>query len=175
MAQRSLTTWFFGGISLFLFSMHGIFANSGQIMTPPKGWESIDDALQLPQKVKVIFIGTSTSKSPFSPSINVACEETTLTQERYVSDAKTYHEGQSQTKCTLVGKFETESGTATLLQIDRPSQWGEIRFIQAILVHSQDAYVVTATCLKQDFSALSSQLFKSIRSLNISRLSAQSN
>lgn len=137
------------------------------LTSPPKGWECIEDPSQLPQKVKVIFIGSAMGKSQFSPSINVACEETTMFLDEYVTLAKAYHQGQSNTKCTQIGTLDTASGPVQLLQIDRPSQWGDVRFIQAVLVHEAHAYVVTATCLKEDFGKLSKPIFAAIRSLTI--------
>jgi hypothetical protein len=65
--------------------------------------------------------------------------------------------------------MQTHAGMVHMLQIDRPSQWGEVRFIQAMLVVDTDAYVITATCLKNDFSSLSSQIFKAIQSFSINR------
>lgn len=153
-----------GGIFLVPPSL---FARSDSIMEAPKGWECINDPEQLPQKVKLIFVGTGSGKGQFTPSINLACEETSLPLSEYMAQAKAYHEGQSNTKCTQMGQLKTGSGTAEILQIDRPSQWGDIRFIQAVLVENAKAYVVTATCLKRDFGQLSSNIFKTIRSLNL--------
>ena len=54
-----------------------------------------------------------------------------------------------------------------LMQIDRTSQWGAVRFVQAYLIEGGEAYVVTATCLKQEFSALASQLHKAMQSFTL--------
>lgn len=137
------------------------------IVHPPKGWERIDDPSQLPQKIRIIYIGKSAAHSSFTPSLNVACEKTNLPIQEYVAYAKSYHEGQSQTVCKPLGKVKTEAGVAEVLQIDRPSQWGDIRFVQAMLIQGGEAYVVTATCLKEEFSGLSVQMFKAIQSLSI--------
>jgi hypothetical protein len=145
------------------------------IANPPKGWECIHDASQLPQKIKVIYVGKGTANNPFAPSINVACETTSMLIGEYVSLAKAYHEGERGTRCTALGKMNTESGAAELLQIDRPSQWGPVRFVQAMLIREGEAYVVTATCLKEDFSALSSQVFKAIQSLTLPEKTLQTN
>jgi hypothetical protein len=155
-------------LSFFLVLFSRIqLAGEFYITQPPKGWECIDDPTQLPQKVKVLFIGTGTIKSPFNPSINVTTEETSLSIGEYVCLAKQYHETQSSTRCIALGTVKTESGQAELLQIDRPTQWGDVRFIQAMLIQEGRAYVVTATCLKKEFGALSSQLFKSIQSFKV--------
>ena len=159
---NALFSWLF--IFVFLGEAYG---GEPYITHPPKGWECINDPSQLPQKVKVIFIGSGTTKNPFTPSLNIACEETLLPTHEYLNLAKSYHEGQGKTHCALLGKLKTDAGGAELLQIDRASQWGDVRFIQAVLVQEGCAYVVTATCLKNDFSMLSSQIFKAIQSLRI--------
>ncbi len=136
-------------------------------LIPPKGWDCITDPEQLPQKVHIIYVGTG--KSQFTPSLNVAYEETALPIDEYLTLAKSYHEGQGGTKCKDLGTIDTQAGKARLLQIDRPTQWGNVRFIQAVLLHEQNAYVVTATCLQEEFGGLSSQLFKSIQSFNFNQ------
>lgn len=137
------------------------------IVNPPKGWECIDDPSQLPQKIKVIYVCKGAGGSQFTPSINVACEMTAVSLKEYVMLAKAYHEGQGETSCKLLGKVKTAAGVAELIQIDRASQWGEVRFFQAMLLHEGEAYVVTATCLKNEFNIYSSQILKAIQSLNI--------
>lgn len=134
-------------------------------IVPPKGWERINDPEQLPQKVSVIYVGTG--KSQFTPSINLASEETTLYPDEYMSLAKSYHLGQGDTRCKQLGAIDMQAGKANLLQIDRPTQWGNVRFLQAVLVRDQKAYVITATCLQEEFMSLSTQLFKSIQSFSI--------
>jgi hypothetical protein len=157
-------------LGLFFSSAYG---EENYLTHPPKGWECINDPSQLPQKIKAIYIAKGKANQPFTPSLNVACEETSLSLNSYVQLAKSYHEGESQTRCTLLGKIATEAGRAELLQIDRPSKWGAIRFIQAMLIQDGEAYVVTATCLKEDFSALSSQIFKAMQSLTVPKKTLQ--
>lgn len=141
--------------------------DSGYILQPPKGWDCISDPQQLPQKIKVIFVGSGHGNNSFTPSVNLACETTNLSLKEYVAQAKAYHEGRPGTRCNVLGIIQTHAGAVHMLQIDRPSQWGEIRFIQAMHIVGADAYVITATCLKNDFSALSSQIFKTIQSFSI--------
>ena len=137
------------------------------ITQPPKGWECINDPAQLPQKVRIIFIGSGQGNNPFTPSVNLAVESTVLSLKEYIAQAKAYHEGRAGTRCTVMGTIQTNAGPAQLLQIDRSSQWGDIRFLQAMYIEGTEAYVITATCLKSDFSTLSSQIFKAIQSFSI--------
>jgi hypothetical protein len=172
LAKQLLKIKFF--MNLFLFALLLFFTcflrvqgNEIYVTSPPKGWECIDDPTQLPQKVKVIYIGKGNKTSQFTPSINVAAEPTYLPLKEYVTIAKRYHEGQGGTQCFPLGKIKTESGDAELLQIDRLSQWGSIRFLQAMVIKEGVAYVVTATCLKNEFNSYSSQIFKAIQSLKV--------
>ncbi len=155
---------FFLSSSLFFSVAQG---EEVSIQSPPKGWECITDQAQLPQKIKLIYIGKPTAANPFNPSMNVACEETPLNLADYVKSAKAYHESQPETKCALLGKINTAAGPAEILQLDRTMQWGIVRFIQAVMIRNGHAYVVTTTCIKEEFSALSPQLFKAIQSFTI--------
>lgn len=132
---------------------------------PPKGWECINDKAQLPAKVELVLIGTG--KGQFTPSINLATEKTELTIEAYIKLAKDYHESQGETLCRSLGTLETREGQAHLLQIDRKTGWGIVRFVQAALIKDGCAYVITATCLQEDFNEFASQFLKSIQSFAI--------
>lgn len=161
---------FLKSIFLLLLTSYCSFtygAHSAYITLPPKGWECINDPQQLPQKVKVIFVGSGQGNNPFTPSVNLATEVTTLSLKEYVAQAKAYHESRGGTRCNVIGTIQTNAGPAQMLQIDRPSQWGDIRFIQAMYIKDTEAFVITATCLKSDFSALSSQIFKAIQSFSL--------
>ncbi len=151
---------------MFLLCATAVHADTLSVV-PPKGWERIRDPEQLPQKVSVIYIGSG--KSPFSPSINLATEETTLPVNEYMTLAKSYHIAQANTHCKQLGTIDTNAGKANLLQIDRPTQWGPVRFIQGVIVQDEKAFVVTATCLQEEFASLSAQIFKSIQSFTISQ------
>jgi hypothetical protein len=160
-------------MKLILFSFFALYitfcqayGNEKYITNPPKGWEHISDPEQLPRKIKEIYLGKANATNRFTPSINVAYEETALPSEEYIKLAITYHEAQGETICKRLGKIDTKAGPADLLQIDRSSQWGAIRFVQAIIIRNGEAYVVTSTCLKEDFSNLSSQIFKALQSFN---------
>ncbi|MFZ0566050.1 MAG: hypothetical protein WAM28_07690, partial [Chlamydiales bacterium] len=71
---------------------------------------------------------------------------------------------EGDTRCTLLGTMQTKAGVAHMLQVDRSTQWGNVRFIQAVLLKESTAYLITATCVQEEFASLSSQLFKSIKS-----------
>ncbi|NGX55423.1 MAG: hypothetical protein KR126chlam2_01058 [Chlamydiae bacterium] len=135
-------------------------------LTPPKGWQYIKDKAQLPGKVELLFVGAGTT-GQFTPSINLATEETLLPVEEYISLAKKYHESQGDTRCTPLGSLDTQAGPVQLLQIDRKTSWGDVRFIQASLINAGQAYVITATCLQKDFNSYCSPFFQTIQSFTI--------
>lgn len=156
-------------ICIFTLLSIGGIGNELSLIQPPHGWEKIHEIEQLPKKVLMIYVGSSSVNNHFTPTINIAQEKTTLPIKEYIIQAKQYHEGLGNTRCQLLGQLKTPSGPVEILQIDRPTQWGDMRFIQAMLIEGSDAYVVTATCLKEEFGALSSQIFKSIQSLSIAK------
>ncbi len=135
-------------------------------MTGPRGWNFVDDKTQLPGKIALIFVGEG--KGGFTPSINVAMEETDMQISEYVKLAKEYHTDQTGTVCQSMGQVQTRSGMAEVLQIERGTQWGDVRFIQASLIQNGKAYVITATCLTEEFSQLAPHFFKSIQSFKAS-------
>lgn len=131
----------------------------------PKGWECITDPEQLPQKILRIYIGKA--KNQFTPSLNIACEDTESSIEEYVKLAREYHESQTNVHCKSLGTIESKSGPMRLLQIDSPTQWGTVRFLQAILIKKAQAYVITATSLQEEFSTFSAQFLRSIQTFFI--------
>lgn len=137
-------------------------------MSGPSGWSCIDDKSQLPGKIELIFVGTG--KGSFTPSINVAMEESKMQLSEYVNLAREYHlsknESKVETKCSHLGKIHTQSGEAEVLQIDRETAWGPVRFLQASLIKDGYAYVVTATCLAEEFSHYCPLFFQAIRSFS---------
>ena len=131
----------------------------------PKGWQCLHDRDQLPATVELVYVGKG--KGQFTPSVNLATEATELPQGEYLALARKFHESQLDTKCNGLGSINTEEGEASLLQIDRESEWGTVRFIQAALVKEGIAYVITATCLVEEYPTLSAQFLQAIQSFTI--------
>lgn len=140
-------------------------------MTPPKGWYCINDKKELPGKVQAVYIGNG--NGTFTPSLNLATEKTDMQITEYVALAKKYHMSQGETKCQDLGTLKTKSGEAYILQIDRKTQWGDVRFIQASLIKDGIAYVLTGTCLNKEFSTLCPQFFQSIQSFTLDSASTK--
>lgn len=131
----------------------------------PEGWECVTDQSQLPKKVQLIAI--SPTKTKFTPSINLASEETDQSLEDYVDTAKLYHESEGETHVTRLGQIPTKVGPALLLQIDRKTEFGMVRFLQASIIQDETAYVLTATCLRDEFASYCSRFFDSIKSFEL--------
>lgn len=132
---------------------------------PPKKWQCIEDKEGLPSKVEVVFVGAG--KKGFTPSINIATENTELSLEQYVALAKKYHESQPETLCRNLGPMQTKNDSAELLQINKRTQWGNVRFLQAALIREKKAYVITATCLEEDFASFYPQFLQSFQSFDL--------
>lgn len=131
----------------------------------PADWERIDDPSQLPEKVKLLYIGKG--KGQFTPSINIACEVTSLSLDEYVETAKKYHEGLGETLCNKMGGVETKAGEAQLLQIAKRTAWGDLRFLQASIICNGTAYVITATATQEEFASLYTHFYQAILSFEI--------
>ena len=151
-------------IATLLLMTSALFAAEVRLALP-EGWDCVTDASQLPKKVKLIAI--SPTKTKFTPSINLASEETNQTVEEYIDTAKLYHESEGNTQVTKLGQIPTKSGAAQLLQIDRKTDFGPVRFIQATLIEDKTAYVLTATCLRDDFASYCGSFFDSIKSFEL--------
>ncbi len=150
--------------TLLFFSSVG-FANFTFI--PPKGWDCVQDRDQLPKKVQVVYIGTGNAN--FMPSLNLAEEPVTISLREYVSAAKTYHEAEPETACRELGTIKTKAGNAHVLQIDRKTGWGDVRFIQATLIVNNIAYVITGTCLRDEFGTFCPAFFEAIQTFDVER------
>ncbi|MCH9608950.1 MAG: hypothetical protein S4CHLAM45_03090 [Chlamydiales bacterium] len=147
----------------FLLLMTPLFARVS--ISQPKGWDRIQDPNQLPAKIELIYVGSAQSK--FRPSINVAKEEISVPLNDYVEAAKEYHSRAPQTLIQELGTIKTASGPGKLLQIDRKTEWGNVRFIQASIAIDKVAYVITGTCLKEEFGTYCTTFFDAIKTFKV--------
>lgn len=150
---------------LFLFFVTSLCDAETISFIAPKGWQCISNKEELPAKVEIVYIGSG--KGGFTPSINLAREETPLSLVDYTKLAKSYHESHGGTRCIELGSIDSQAGSASILQIDRPTQWGQVRFLQGLVLKEKTAYVMTATCLQEEFTVLYPQFIKAIETLTI--------
>lgn len=129
---------------------------------PPSGWEIAQLKTPSPH-VKIGFIGKGSTD--FRPSINLAFEEVDVSLKDYIKAVKELQLADPTTKWRDLGKFPTQAGTGRLTEMSNTSPWGEIKIYQAIVVENNQAYILTAAVLKEDFPKFQAELMKSFRSL----------
>lgn len=133
---------------------------------PPEGWEYLDPKA-LPPLVKVMLRGKGSHEMP--PSINLAIEETSLSQDEYINAIKELHQFDRRSSWRAIGKINTMGREVVVTQIDAKTKWGDAKMLQAILLHEGIAYVLTANAHKDEFAQFSSHFLKSIRSFTVNK------
>jgi hypothetical protein len=134
--------------------------------TPPAGWYLADLSSLATTHVKVMVRGQSGSYWP--PSMNLSWESFAGTLKDYLKLVKNRNQMKGEEWKDL-GSIQTEAGLASLSQVDHQMPWGEMRFMHAILVKDEKAYIITASAPTQDFRLFYKDFFTSMRSLRISR------
>lgn len=113
----------------------------------PSGWNfSAPDPSS--SHVKVAFI--KKGSKGFSPSINLAIEETSASPSDYLKAVRSLHEQNRDYHWRALGKVRTSAGLGQLTEIDAPSPFGPVRMLQLIVMKEGKAYVLTAAALKEE-------------------------
>lgn len=128
---------------------------------PPKGWKSLDLDGQSPL-IKSIVIGPS--KSHFPPSLTLAIEPYKGTLKDYLKVVKEINK-KEKTEWKDLGKIQTKASEASLSQYDEESNWGITRTMTTIFVRNGNAYILSATALKSEFSDFYTSFFNAISSI----------
>lgn len=137
------------------------------IFTPPTGWQTPDSqSVKLPPRVLAMVIGKA--PTTFPPSINLSSESYQGTLKQYLAIVKRMNEEKGY-KWKEMGSIKTQSGTASLSQVDTRSQWGDVRLMHTILLKNGTIYIMTASALKSEFSQFYQDFFNSMRSLTIKK------
>ena len=116
---------------------------------PPQDWELADPAV-LSEQVEAGFLKKKATS--FSPSINLAKEETTVSFDEYISAVRKRHLQAPSTKWKNVGTIDTMSGKGHLMQIDIAAKWGDVRLLQMVHLADGIAYILTAAALQEDYA-----------------------
>lgn len=132
---------------LLLLPLH-LFAAPFFTVAPPPTWRIANPA-KLSPRVKVGFV--SNKKNSFVPSLNLAMEPLTISQENYLEEVKKLHKAKRENQVTDMGTVKTRSGDAHLLQIEAHKTWGTLLILQSILVKDHCAYIITGVSSKEDF------------------------
>lgn len=146
---------------LFLFPL-ALFACDPffTFFAPPEGW-LISDPSKYEKGVKASFIASK--RQVFTPSLTLSTEKVgSATIEDYTHSLEKIYRRDIFQK---LGTFETEAGTAHLFQIDRKTQWGNIRILQAIVFHEGFALLQTGACLKEDYLDFHESYLKAFKTL----------
>ena len=98
--------------------------------TPPKGWQMADSS-QLPRCVKWMVVGKGPSFFP--PSLNLSTEPYKGSLKQFLKRVKQADEARGYLWKDL-GTLRTEAGVGSLIQVDMPSEWGEKRAMQLLLI-----------------------------------------
>jgi hypothetical protein len=128
----------------------------------PEGW-FLADPKSLPSHVKMMVVGKGSHEFP--PSINLAFDEFNGTLKDYLKLVEAINKRLGADSKDL-GMIQTLAGEARLLQIDSKNAWGLERQMQIIIVKNGQAFILTASALKDEFSKFYPQFFKSLKSLN---------
>ena len=147
----------------FLLAFALIGAEEQITFSPPQGW-SMANREGIPDKIKIMVVGTTSSHFP--PSISLGYEPYTGTMEEYVAEAKKVNAALKSDFRDL-GTFDTTAGKGRLVQIDSPSEWGDIRILHLFLIRDKTLIVITAASLKSEFKIFYQDFFASLKSLQI--------
>jgi len=143
-------------LSLICFAAHCLFS-------PPPKWEIADPKMPS-QRAIVGFVDKK--KSGFCPSLNLTYEKSDLEPEQYLAIVKKNCTAHKQ-KWRHLGKIETKSGPAELVEIETATKFGQARLLQAILIRNQQVYILTAGALKKDFGKHLVQIEQAMRSMTL--------
>lgn len=131
--------------------------------TPPAGWQMADPS-QLPPCVKWMVVGKGPSFFP--PSLNLSTEPYKGSMKAFLKRVRQADEERGYLWKDL-GTLRTDAGVGSLIQVDIPSEWGEKRSMQLILLKNGQLYILNATSLKEEFPLFYKEFFAAMRSLRI--------
>ncbi len=154
----------FASLSCFSDELRkGAVVESVVCFTPPVGWQMADPS-QLPPCVKWMVVGKGPSFFP--PSLNLSTEPYKGSVKAFLKRVRQADEERGYIWKDL-GPLRTDAGIGSLIQVDMPSEWGEKRSMQLILVKNGQLYILNATALKEEFALFYKEFFAAMRSLHI--------
>lgn len=145
--------------------MFSLFLLLIPLFIPPEGWMPADPKTLSPS-VKISFL--TKGKKEYCPSINLASEKVDLTIENYLKIVKKIHQNDKNNQWRDLGKIMTHAGEARLTEIESKTPFGPARLLQMILIKDKNAYVLTASALKSEFSQYNKEFQKAFQSLSLS-------
>lgn len=141
----------------------GLWFAAHCLFTPPPSWELADPDMPS-RRALVGFIDKK--KSGFCPSINLTYERVNLPVSQYLKIVEKKCAANRQ-KWRRLGKIETKSGPAELVEIETATKFGQARLLQAVLIRNGEAYILTAGALKKDFGKQAGAIEQAMRSMTL--------
>ncbi|SCA62780.1 Uncharacterized protein SCG7086_AD_00330 [Chlamydiales bacterium SCGC AG-110-P3] len=138
---------------------------NGAFFDPPEGWGFADPSL-MNENLKMLVVGKGSNVLP--PTINLSQEVFDGTMKEYIEIAKriTRDRGGSWRR---MGTVKTAAGKATLAQTETRTEFGETKMFHAFLLHRGIIHIVTASAIKNEYSAFYDTFFKAIQSLRVNQ------
>lgn len=144
----------------FSFSL---IAQDYTYILPPKGWKAVDPE-KLSPHVRAGFV--SDQKKSSVPSLTIAEEHITLTEEEYVRKVIGLYQSKRENMVSDMGSIQLSSGSARFLQIEVHKTWGTMLILQAITVRENKAHILTAVSPKEDFPSVYQDIIKAFSSFS---------
>lgn len=143
--------------------MFALLATASCLFIPPEGWEIADP--KTPSKHAIVGF-VDNHKAGFFPSLHLTHEKTDLPIEQYLKIVQKNYQIKKQTFRHL-GKIETKSGPADLIEVEVSSAFGPVRLLQALLPYNEDLFILTAGALKKQFNKAAPCIEKAFQSMRI--------
>lgn len=135
------------------------------IFTPPPGWRLADKST-LPPAVRIMVVGKGTHDFP--PSIHLGTDRYDGSLKDYLKLVKSINDARGSQWVDL-GTIKTEAGDASLSQLDAKTKWGEVHYLQTILIKDGTVFILTAAAAKDEFSKFYNDFFKSMQSFRFGK------
>lgn len=138
-------------------------AATSLLFTPPDGFE-IADPKTPTQRAICGFIHKD--KSGFCPSIHLTHEKISCSFEQYLQIIEKQAR-EKKRKWRKMGVLKTQSGPATIIEIELENHFGKIALMQALLPKGQDVHILTAGALKKQLSQYARSFEQTFQSMQV--------
>ncbi len=139
--------------------------NESILFSSPPGWR-FAEKISLPASVKALVVGKG--KYDFPPSLNLGLEVYKGTLKQYLKRVKKINDDAGNTWKDL-GTIRTKAGNASLSQVDKRTQWGEVKMMHVIFQERGITYIMTAAALKEEFPRFYKDFFNSFCSIHFEK------
>ena len=124
------------------------------------------ESKELLPSVKAMVVGKGAYEFP--PSINLGTEPYTGTLKQYLKRIKDINTSQGAEWKDL-GSIRTQAGDASFSQVDRKTEWGDVRMMHVILIKDGTVYIMTAAARKEEFPTFYKTFFTALSSLRFEK------